>query len=68
MDSEEHTGKRCNLWSLHQNGILTGRLSRFRYSSKYALKSLKRRGLARQAILLSQIYPWNSDLLLPRKL
>ena len=29
--------------------------------------TLKRRGLAGQAILLSQIYPWNSDLLLPRK-
>ena len=63
MDSEEHTGKRCNLWSLYQNGILTWRLSRFRYSSKYALKSLKRRALARQAILLSQIYPWNSDFI-----
>ena len=44
-------------------------------SSKYALKSLKRRGLARLAsarrpnsnrsdILFSQIYPWNNDLLI----
>ena len=48
-------------------------------SSKCALKSLKRRGLARLAsvrrpncngstILFSQIYPWDSDLLLPRKM
>ena len=32
-----------------------------KYSSKCALKGLKLRGL------FSQIYPWNSDLLLPRK-
>ena len=51
-----------------------------KYWSKCALKSLKRRGLARLAsarrtnmysngsiILFSQIYPLNSDLLLPRK-
>ena len=49
-----------------------------KYSSKCALKNLKRRGLARMAsvrrpncngstILFSQIYPWDSDLLLPRK-
>ena len=46
--------------------------------TKCALKGLKRRGLAclaserrpnsnRSVILFSQIYPWNSDLLLPRK-
>ena len=52
-----------------------------KYSSKCALRSLKRRGLAflasarrpnsnRSATLFSQIYPWNNDLLLsitPRK-
>ena len=91
MDSEEHTRKRCfsldhrttnrqgNLWSLYQNRILLALTSfSLKYSSKCALKSLKRRGLAHLAwerrpnsngstILFSQIYPWNSDLLLPRK-
>ena len=49
-----------------------------KYLCKCALKSLKRRGLARLAwarrpnsngstIFFSQIYPWNSDLLLLRK-
>ena len=53
-------------------------INTLKYSSKCALKSLTRRGLARlvsatrpnsnrSAILFSQIYPWNSDLLPPRK-
>ena len=86
MDSEEHTGKRCfsldhrttnqqgNLWSLPIRNLDLTSFS-LKYSSKCALKSPKRRGLARlasarrpnsirSAMLFSQIYPWNNDLLI----